>query len=649
MNAVMFGSLRVHTLLLFALFMLSQWGWWCFFGKHSNCNVFFLPSLTACFQITVLVCMGIFGQLLLGVYALLVLGIAYLPYFLLQKKNPLQFLPMVEFIYLLFVIIMAFCATEGKVLFDHDDFSHWGTVLKELLRTNHFPDSSRMMTEHFTYPLGSAVWIYFFSKALCANTDSAWMFGQALLILYCILPLFCFLPRQSGRIYPAIYILFLLSISICLFCYNTKIFALLVDTELPLVAAAGSLFAAFAGNPILLSPTESQDFLFSHSVWYLIPYLCALIQIKTSGIIFAIATMAILLLKPSMHTIKYRFLQIGVVFGASLVPLVLWRIYCSIHFSGMTAKHDGSLLSLIQTFSAKPQGFISDVFYRATKVFLTSNFFIEFSLIFVVAFFIALFISNDADFFLSAKSWCFLLGFYILYALSTIGMYIFSMPLNEAIRLASADRYQRTILIYCYYFLCCTILFSLSHINVILVRRDLPAYTGVAKKASTSLYDDSSAKRIPYTFVRINEHNRTMPRIYATRILILSVVLILFLSGWKYRNNGRFLTPSSYYSGGYMQTRLRCEDSLKEAGVPEQAKCLVLTTKELRVYKSLLPFLLGTDRNDVTQITVESPDHLQSADEALRNDTWVLVVDNENELIQAWLSQQENPHIVMIQ
>ena len=85
--------------------------------------------------------------------------------------------------------------------------------------------------------------------------------------------------------------------------------------------------------------------------------------------------------------------------------------------------------------------------------------------------------------------------------------------------------------------------------------------------------------------------------------------------------------------------------------MPERAECVVLTTSDIYqgIYRAMLAFLLGTDRNDVTRIIIESPDQLQQVDEALLRDAWVLVADDENPLIQSWLDQNESPHIVFVE
>ena len=629
----------------FALFMLSQWGWWCFFSKHSSIHRLFLPSLTACFQITALVCFGMVGKLLPGTYALLLFGTGYLLYAFLRKYRPLQSLSCIGLVFLLCTMAVIYLAAKGKVVFVHDNFAHWATLVKELFRTNYFPSSSHLLTEHFTYPLGSAVWIYFFSLLIGPDSESIWMCGQALLMLYCILPLFCFLPNHASPVFKGIFLLFTILLTNCFLFYNIRVTNLMVDTLLPLVGAAASIFAYSTDKPQPFS-MEGDSRIGYRNTWLLLPYLSTLIQIKTSGLFFAVAAVVILLLKPSVHSDKKRLVQVGAVFALSLVPLLFWRVYCSFNYAGMTAKHDGSLSSFFTILSKKSADNISTIVFQSLKYFFTSRYTIEFFIVLTVVFLLVMFISSDAHFYIAAKAWGLLIVVYLLYAFMTTAMYIFSMPLNEALELATIDRYQKTILIYGYYIIACTILFSIANVDFILVRGNAQ----LTKKTEIHpAFDSLDNHYAPLTIVRISKL-RCPPAIpSASRILSLACVLILLLIGWMSRYNWRFSTIFDDYSGFYLVPRIQLESSLKAANVPDRSKCYVLTTKDKRVYVAMLALLLGTDRRDTTQVVIDSPEQLQAADDALINGAWVIVVDTENRYIQTWLKQKNDSHIVIVQ
>ena len=641
MSGVLSAMGEINPALPFALFMISQWGWWCFFKKQCDTSVFLLPSLSACFQITVLICAGMMGYLLIAVYALFVFGVLYLIYALLMRRNPLRSLSVVEILYLACMIVIIFQTTKGSLIYDHDNFSHWATVLKELLRTDCFPDGNRILTEHFTYPLGSSVWIYFFSRLTNANAEADWMFGQALLMIYCILPFFCFLKKKSGGLYSGLYLLLIVFLSNCFLCYNIGVYNLMVDTLFPLVGAAASVFAYCIDNP-LRSTTDGENVRFSREIWCLTPFLCALIQIKTPGILLAIAALAILLLKPSVRTNKYRLIQTGIVACTSFLPLVMWKVYCNTHFSGMTAKHDISISWFSKIMSEKTADNISTIFFNATKYFLTSAHTIEFVITLAVIFILVFLISNDSDFFQSALVWSFVLIVYLVYTFSTVGMFIFSMPLAAALRLATIDRYQRTILVYCFYLLFCTLFFALSEINLTFVRKDGLTDAEGKKKVS------GNEEVFPYSITHVDEQNRMGSGVRSMRILTALCVIVLLFQGWRMKYDGHFRMIPDTYGGSYLSTRLSLENSIEEAGVPQYAKIVVLKPNNDWDYRAVLVFLLGTDRRKITLMTVDSFEKIQTVEEALMNDAWIMVVDNENPHIQEWLSQKEDSRIIVI-
>ncbi|MGN1369604.1 MAG: hypothetical protein ACI4WX_12110, partial [Aristaeellaceae bacterium] len=386
-------------LIRFLLFMLSQWGWWCFFrNRRVSPPPPFLPSLTACFQITMLILCGMVGLLYPGAMILWLFGLVYLPFSLLRKRNGFQAIPTICLLYLLCMIILVYIATKDKIVFEHDNFSHWATVLKEVIVTNRFLDSSRFLTEHFTYPMGSAVWVYFFAKFIAANSEPIWMCGQALLMVYCIMPLFCYMPSKAGWVYPVFYLLLVLFLSNFFFVYNIKIVSLMVDTLLPLVASAAAFFVMYDVPSSTIHVSDKQSTKYSHKLWYLIPYLCALTQIKSSGIFFLIVIGVILLLNHSFHTYQRWKFQMAFVFGSPLVLYGFWKLYCSIHFAGMTAKHDLSLSYFLSVLSQKSLADISSIFYKSINFFLSSSYMIAFTIVIAFVFITSFLILDESHF-----------------------------------------------------------------------------------------------------------------------------------------------------------------------------------------------------------------------------------------------------------
>src|SRR5699024_8502118 len=53
---------------------------------------------------------------------------------------------------------------SGQRLVYRDDYSHWVLVIKNLIMEDRFPNSSSIYISHNSYPMGSALFIYYFSK-----------------------------------------------------------------------------------------------------------------------------------------------------------------------------------------------------------------------------------------------------------------------------------------------------------------------------------------------------------------------------------------------------------------------------------------------------------------------------------------------------
>lgn len=77
----------------------------------------------------------------------------------------------------------------------YDNFSHWALVVKKIIETNRFPNGFDEIITFKEYPLGSAIFIYFFTKFTNTN-ESTQMLAQAYMMLVCIMPLFSNTKKQ---------------------------------------------------------------------------------------------------------------------------------------------------------------------------------------------------------------------------------------------------------------------------------------------------------------------------------------------------------------------------------------------------------------------------------------------------------------------
>lgn len=260
------------TLIKLGLFGLSTLGSFQIIRKICNdkINIYFLPSLTIAFQVTVLFFSGIFNLLPEMSKVLYLLGMGGLLTSFLKSKD-LSFIKFYlndGYILLLLAMIIMGISVRGKLFAHYDDFSHWAIVVRHMLEVNHYPNFESSLIMFQEYPLGSATYIFYFAKMIGPN-ESIQMLAQIYMILAALLPLLSFVQKRSIKID----IIFLVVINF-VFVYNITVGNLLVDTLLPVVGISAFLFA----RKHCVDNAEKKCF------WFLSCYLVQLIQIKNSGV-----------------------------------------------------------------------------------------------------------------------------------------------------------------------------------------------------------------------------------------------------------------------------------------------------------------------------------------------------------------------------
>lgn len=126
-------------------------------------------------------------------------------------------------------------ALQGKLFTHYDNFSHWAMVVKAIMRTNRFPNFTDKVIEFQEYPVGSALYIYYFTK-LTHKAEYVQMLAQVYMILVSIMPMFA--VGKKNKAAAVIIVLF----ANYMLVYNIKPTDMLVDTLLPLVSMSGLLY-----------------------------------------------------------------------------------------------------------------------------------------------------------------------------------------------------------------------------------------------------------------------------------------------------------------------------------------------------------------------------------------------------------------------
>lgn len=324
-----------------------------------------------------------------------------------------------------------------KVPLNHyDDFSHWGLVIREMLKDDRFPNFSDTLITFQAYPLGSAIWVYYVCR-LSGGEEGLFLLAQQILRISFLLPVFAGIRKENRfLIIPALgYVIFAL-------IAGTGITNLLVDSLLP--SAAVALFAIFCYT--------QQDT--KRAVLLAAPMVFFLFQVKNSGIFFVILfwVWAGARLRKAPKSERKAFLLWDILFPCTGV--LLWQKHVQLVFAGgSTAKHAMTIANYQSTMLEKNAGDVLTILEGVVgKSFHMDNgsFWL---LVVVTAALVLLFAWNIR---LEKKrtavimQLCINWGIYCLYMLGIWGMYIFSMPEAEAMTLAGFDRYSSTCGIFLY-------------------------------------------------------------------------------------------------------------------------------------------------------------------------------------------------------
>jgi len=317
----------------------------------------------------------------------------------------------------------------GRKFVHYDNFSHWALALRSIIANDSFPNFQDHLILFPQYPLGSAGFIYYVVNI--AGLDSEWlqMYAQAILMLGLSMGLFCFARKVENKLFTALAILILL-------CSNISFSDLLVDTLLPLCA-----LSAF-GLSVYLCTGKYEG----RAFYQLIPMLLLLVSIKNSGLLFF--AFVLVYLAKYMLLEKRAYKEFAVLSASPALLCWLWQKHVDqVFYNGLDTKHSINAGHLQAVFSEKSAENIAHI----SKAMLEKCFSVENSFLFILVVLIALWIA--VTYFKRDKAYTrsllvLMFVYYIVYQLGTLLMYLFSMPVGEAMYLAEYDRYHKTVLIY---------------------------------------------------------------------------------------------------------------------------------------------------------------------------------------------------------
>lgn len=437
------------------VFILSTMGYTLYLQKR-NIVVEFIPIIIFGAAIPILFMGGILNILKVTMLGLLGLGLLLL--FLHLRKNKavkseLKELLSPGIIFFLFFCMLFIFNTRSNVFLHYDNFSHWALIVKSLGLSGELPNFNSHVILFTSYPPGSALFVYFFAKVV-GFTEANAILGQIVLILACITTLFAWTRKfQDNNLAPSknkkkqvAILVSILVLSFYLFNGPTFMKDLLVDNLLLLfsVATMNIIFYYFDNlkKALILS----------------LPLMISMLLIKNSGVIFVGLNSLFLLASTWMSAKENRTAitkkSTGLFAMTLLLPWILFYLWLAhvkyVYPAGGSGKHDMSLAYYKKVVSEKS---FSDII-QITKAFLLRMFDLRHFAMFyellgfsLVTLIIALYIKKNAHVSIAKLKFT-LLGANIIF-LGYMGilwlMYLLSMPLGEALTLASFDRYVGAI------------------------------------------------------------------------------------------------------------------------------------------------------------------------------------------------------------
>lgn len=310
----------------------------------------------------------------------------------------------------------------GCRLIHLDNFTHWALAVKHMLVKNRFPNYSDSYIRFQSYPLGSGVLIYYFAKVSGIHGEWFQMFAH----WACAAAMFAGLLAVAKNT-PAKLLCF--AATLLLLSADNSFDQLLVDSALGFIGLGAVCFCVFYQREL------------RQKGLYVIPWLTYLISVKNSGALFVVYVLVLVYL--------WGGFKQGI--ACTLAPLVclgLWNKHVSYVFdAGMMAQHAMSLDNYKRMLAAKRAGSVSTVIRKMLgEVFSLSNPYLAILLLSLVLLVAALALAKGDR--VVRGLLIYGVACYLIYQVGMGAMYIFTMSEKEAVRLASYDRYNGTILIF---------------------------------------------------------------------------------------------------------------------------------------------------------------------------------------------------------
>lgn len=338
-------------------------------NQKLNADISFSPAIAA----SVIICFMFFAGLLNlmpeAVMTLYISGIAYLIKYLwdvLSRKKGLGTLLRPATIFIIVCCALSVLCFKDVIFHIWDEFSHWGTVMKEVVRVQGLPDA-RTVIDYKEYPPAAAVFGYFFMFAT-GFSESICYIAQGVL---CACMLAVFLYGCSWKNIRQIFVR--VAFTAVLLCVSYAVIpSLLVD-----------YLIAFAACALLVILYENRDMAASDMGGLLkmtTPVAIALCLIKTNAVAFYVVYLVFVgwflykgAKRRSGHADKLN-LKHAICFASPFIVLFMWKKYIDKAYLGEgydTVKFAVTKENLLKNFYEKPAELIHNIITDLLKTVYT--------------------------------------------------------------------------------------------------------------------------------------------------------------------------------------------------------------------------------------------------------------------------------------
>ncbi len=395
----------------------------------------FVPAFVISFVTVIVYFGGILNILFPTACFVYVIGIILFVWLgIIHHKNISTYLKHLHLLDICFVIgsIPFITLLLHEHLQHYDNFTHWALIVKVLLTNNAFPTASNALVEFTNYPIGTSSLLYYFGTFL-GHSDGVFLLGQGLLIFSLFYAIFGVISKPKCFLLVAFLGTGLSTLSF--FNLTIRINNLLVDFILPILTlACWAVIFRYKDQP-------------KKELLLLLPLQALLLIIKATGILYFSFVLILWIIQTIQVRSSWKFSNIMKAIGTSIASLstyLAWEYHTVTVFANVENKFSTSTLAMK---SSEEMHTIINTFIHSSLDITTRPFlgFLISNLVIIALYIgIRIFLHQNSKKLVHALVLLDLMV--IIYYIGILALYLFSMPLDEALTLAGFERYASSII-----------------------------------------------------------------------------------------------------------------------------------------------------------------------------------------------------------